>query len=79
MYLIMVIVKWKGLVEGMFLGQGLTRDTWIHGCVCQCVYVGGYFIRNGLMQVFCFLSGGDGHGCGADNGLFVWNLTGIFV
>ena len=29
------------------------------------------------MREFCFLSGGDSHGCGAEYGLFIQNLTGI--
>ena len=28
---------------GIFLGLRLTQGTWIHGCVCKCVYVSGYF------------------------------------
>ena len=35
MYPIMVIVRWIGLVGGMFLGLGLTQGIWIHGCVCK--------------------------------------------
>ena len=29
------------------------------------------------MRAFCFLSGGDSHGCGAEYGQFVQDLTGI--
>ena len=25
------------------IGLGLTQGTWIHGCVCKCLYVSGYF------------------------------------